>query len=252
VRPKSCWPIVWSWCFVAAFRRHPLTGAPFHADDLSGGRLDLNSARLAAPPMVLVLVIGGTSRLPLHLRKNPPPSLYGRPPGCWRQLVLSSSPGPWACSARFAEILRSIVPRAAADRPHRCASPPAAFTVGIIVFIITRSCCPNDWPAAAKPGASHRVLLALTAATLNLVNELFWQEVRPSVRAAMAGRYRLPCGSRYGQAGAAVLRGALIYFLGSALRAYVATIGFIPAIVRVHLRVHACRLQGAGGHAGRL
>ena len=56
------------------------------------------------------------------------------------------------------------------------------FTVGIIVFIITAILLSNDWPAAAKPVPLTACYMALTAATLNLVNELFG-----SAQAVVAG-----------------------------------------------------------------
>jgi hypothetical protein len=46
----------------------------------------------------------------------------------------------------------------------------------IIVFIITAILLSNDWPAAAKPVPLTACYMALTAATLNLVNELFGKE----------------------------------------------------------------------------
>jgi len=229
VRPEILLPIVLSLVFVAAFEGTHDWGDLFTL--MVFGVVGWLMKRLGwpRPPMVLGLVIGGIFERYLYIST----SLYG---AAWmlRPVVLCILVlVAWALFRPFAEIVRSVVAELRQVGTHKLRiSASAVFTVGIIVFIITAILLSNDWPAAAKPVPLTACYMALTAATLNLVNELFGKE--QAVVAGVDGGVATGAhaGTDYGMPDAAVRRGALIYFLWlGGLMALVALIGFIPAIV---------------------
>ena len=229
VRPEILLPIVLSLVFVAAFEGTHDWGDLFTL--MVFGVVGWLMKRLGwpRPPMVLGIVIGGIFERYLYIST----SLYG---AAWmlRPVVLGILVlVAWALFRPLAEIVRSVVAELRQVGTHKLRiSASAVFTVGIIVFIITAILLSNDWPAAAKPVPLTACYMALTAATLNLVNELFG-----SAQAVVAGvdggvATGAHAGTDYGMPDAAVRRGALIYFLWlGGLMALVALIGFIPAIV---------------------
>jgi TctA family transporter len=228
VRPEILLPIVLSLVFVAAFEGTHDWGDLFTL--MTFGVVGWIMKRLGwpRPPMVLGLVIGGIFERYLYIST----SLYG---AAWllRPVVLCIlALVAWALFRPFAEIVRSIAHELRQIGKHRLRiSASAAFTVGIIVFIITAILLSSDWPAAAKPVPLTACYMALTAATLNLVNELFGsqQVVVAGVDGGVATGTH--AGTDYGMPDSAVRRGAVIYFLWlGGLMALVATIGFIPAI----------------------
>jgi hypothetical protein len=181
------------------------------------------------PPMVLGLVIGGIFERYLYIST----SLYG---AAWmlRPVVLCILVlVAWALFRPLSEIVRSVIAELRQVGTHKLRiSASAAFTVGIIVFIITAIMLSSDWPAAAKPVPLTACYMALTAATLNLVNELFGKE--QAVVAGVDGGVATGghAATDMGMPDSAVRRGAAIYFLWlGGLMALVALIGFIPAIV---------------------
>jgi hypothetical protein len=138
----------------------------------------------------------------------------------------------WALFRPFAEIVRSVISelRQVGKHPLRI-SASAAFTLAIIAFIITAILLSSDWPAAAKPVPLTACYMALTFATLNLVNELFGKQ--QAVVAGVDGGVATGshAGADLGMPDSAVRRGAVVYFLWLAgLMGLVAVIGFIPAI----------------------
>jgi len=228
VRPEILLPIVLSLVFVAAFEGTHDWGDLFTL--MIFGVVGWIMKRLGwpRPPMVLGLVIGGIFERYLYIST----SLYG---AAWllRPVVLCIlALVAWALFRPFAEIVRSIAGELRQIGKHQLRiSASAAFTVGIIVFIITAILLSSDWPAAAKPVPLTACYMALTAATLNLVNELFGKE--QGVVAGVDGGVATGthAGTDYGMPDSAVRRGALIYFLWlGGLMALVALIGFIPAI----------------------
>jgi TctA family transporter len=228
VRPEILLPIVLSLVFVAAFEGTHDWGDLFTL--MIFGVVGWIMKRLGwpRPPMVLGLVIGGIFERYLYIST----SLYG---AAWllRPVVLVIlALVAWALFRPLSEIVRSVIAelRQVGTHPFRI-SASAAFTVAIIVFIIIAILLSSDWPAAAKPVPLTACYMALTAATLNLVNELFGKQ-----QAAIAGvdggvATGTHAGTDMGMPDAAVRRGAVIYFLWlGGLMALVATIGFIPAI----------------------
>jgi TctA family transporter len=228
VRPEILLPIVLSLVFVAAFEGTHDWGDLFTL--MIFGVVGWIMKRLGwpRPPMVLGIVIGGIFERYLYIST----SLYG---AGWllRPVVLCIlALVAWALFRPFAEIVRSVVAelRQVGTHPFRI-SASAAFTVGIILFIITAILLSNDWPAAAKPVPLTACYMALTAATLNLINELFGKEQGMVAGVDGGVATGTHAGADLGMPDAAVRRGALIYFLWlGGLMALVALIGFIPAI----------------------
>jgi putative tricarboxylic transport membrane protein len=229
VRPEILLPIVLSLVFVAAFEGTHDWGDLFTL--MIFGMVGWLMKRLGwpRPPMVLGLVIGGIFERYLYIST----SLYG---AAWmlRPVVLCILVlVAWALFRPLSEIVRSVIAELRQVGTHKLRiSASAAFTVGIIVFIIIAILLSNDWPAAAKPVPLTACYMALTAATLNLVNELFGKE--QAVVAGVDGGVATGghAATDMGMPDSAVRRGAAIYFLWlGGLMALVALIGFIPAIV---------------------
>ena len=229
VRPEILLPIVLSLVFVAAFEGTHDWGDLFTL--MIFGMVGWLMKRLGwpRPPMVLGLVIGGIFERYLYIST----SLYG---AAWmlRPVVLCILVlVAWALFRPLSEIVRSVIAELRQVGTHKLRiSASAAFTVGIIVFIITAILLSIDWPAAAKPVPLTACYMALTAATLNLVNELFGKE--QAVVAGVDGGVATGghAATDMGMPDFAVRRGAAIYFLWlGGLMALVALIGFIPAIV---------------------
>jgi hypothetical protein len=163
----------------------------------------------------------------------------------------------WALYRPLSEIARSVVAQMRQiDWTHLGAntlriSASAAFTVGIIAFIVTAILLSSDWPAAAKPVPLTACYMALTAATLNLINELFGKE--QAVVAGVDGGVATGghAGTDFGMPDSAVRRGAVIYFLWlGGLMGLVWIIGFIPAIVVfIFVYMHFGFKEPAGGSA---
>jgi putative tricarboxylic transport membrane protein len=229
VRPEILLPIVLSLVFVAAFEGTHDWGDLFTL--MTFGVVGWLMKRLGwpRPPMVLGLVIGGIFERYLYIST----SLYG---AAWllRPVVLCILVlVAWALFRPLSEIVRSVVAELRQVGTHKLRiSASAAFTVGIIVFIVVAILLSSDWPAAAKPVPLTACYMALTAATLNLVNELFGKE--QAVVAGVDGGVATGAhaGTDMGMPDAAVRRGAAIYFLWlGGLMGLIALIGFIPAIV---------------------
>jgi len=229
VRPEILLPIVLSLVFVAAYEGSHDWGDLYSL--MIFGVIGWIMKRLAwpRPPLVVGLVIGGIFERYLYIST----SLYGIG-WLWRPVVIVILLFvAWALYRPLSEIVRSVVTelRQVGSHPLRV-SASAAFTVAIMLFIVAAILLSTNWPAAAKPVPLTACYMALTAATLNLVNELFGKE--QAVVAGVDGGVATGthAGTDYGMPDSAVRRGAVIYFLWlGGLMALVATIGFIPAIV---------------------
>src|SRR5260370_8372373 len=111
-------------------------------------------------------------------------------------------------------------------------SASAAFTVAVILFIVAAIVLSTDWPAVAKPVPLTACGMALTAAALNLVNELFGKEqaVRGNVDGGVAtgGHGAIPA-KNFGTSGARVPRPPPRYFpWPSRLFGLAAILRFLP------------------------
>jgi putative tricarboxylic transport membrane protein len=231
VRPEILLPIVLSLVFVAAYEGSHDWGDLYSL--MVFGVVGWIMKRLAwpRPPLVVGLVIGAIFERYLYIST----SLYGL---AWltRPVVLVIlALVAWALYRPLSEIVRSVISelRQIGSHPFRI-SASAAFTMAIILFIIVAIALSTGWPAAAKPVPLTACGMALTAAALNLVNELFGKELaaRGNVDGGVAVGSHAPIADKnFGMSGARVRAQAVIYFGWLAgLLALVALIGFIPAI----------------------
>jgi putative tricarboxylic transport membrane protein len=231
VRPEILLPIVLSLVFVAAYEGSHDWGDLYSL--MVFGVVGWIMKRLAwpRPPLVVGLVVGAIFERYLYIST----SLYGL---AWltRPVVLVIlALVAWALYRPLSEIVRSVIAelRQIGSHPFRI-SASAAFTMAIILFIIMAIALSTDWPAAAKPVPLTACGMALTAAALNLVNELFGKEpaARGNVDGGVAAGSHGPIADKnFGMSGARVRAQAVMYFGWLAgLLALVAVVGFIPAI----------------------
>jgi len=245
VRPEILLPIVLSLVFVAAYEGSHDWGDLYSV--MIFGAVGWIMKRLAwpRPPLVVGLVIGAIFERYLYIST----SLYGIGwlwhPSTTIHLLGVPVPVPvvdivfvlvaWALYRPLSEIVRSIIAelRHIGSHPLRI-SASAAFTVAIILFIIAAILLSTGWPAAAKPVPMTACGIALTAATLNLINELFGKEqtVRVNVDGGVATGGQGPIADKnFGMSAVAIRGQAVIYFLWLVgLLGLVAVVGFIPAI----------------------
>jgi len=231
IRPEILLPIVLSLVFVAAYEGSHDWGDLYSL--MIFGVVGWIMKRLAwpRPPLVVGLVIGGIFERYLYIST----SLYGLGWLMRPVVVVILALVAWALYRPLSEIVRSVVAelRHIGSHPFRI-SASAAFTVAIILFIIGAILLSTDWPAAAKPVPLTACGMALTAATLNLINELFGKEqlVRGNVDGGVAtGGHGPITDKNFGMSGVAIRRQAAIYFAWMAgLMGLVAVVGFIPAI----------------------
>jgi putative tricarboxylic transport membrane protein len=231
VRPEILLPIVLSLVAVAAYEGTHDWGDLYSLFVFGVAGWIMKRLAWPRPPLVVGLVIGAIFERYLYIST----SLYGigwvQRPAVVAILALVA----WALYRPLSEIVRDIIVelRQIGARPPRI-SASAAFTVAIILFIITAIALAVDWPAAAKPVPFTACGMALTAAVLNLVNELFGREkaVRGNADGGVAtGGHGPVDGKDFGLAAATVRRRATLYFLWLAgLLGLVAVTGFIPAI----------------------
>jgi hypothetical protein len=246
VRPEILLPIVLSLVTVAAYEGSHDWGDLFSLFIFGVAGWIMKRLGWPRPPLVVGLVIGAIFERYLYIST----SLYGVG-WLWHPsftidvfgisipisvvlivLVLVA----WALYRPLSEIVRSIVSelRYVGSHPFRI-SASAAFTVAIIVVILAAIALTAGWPAAAKPVPLTACGIALTAAVLNLVNELFGAAQNPGgnvdggvAAGAASSKDR---DKDFGASAATIRRQAAVYFLWLAgLMALVAVTGFIPAI----------------------
>jgi putative tricarboxylic transport membrane protein len=231
VRPEILLPIVLSLVFVAAYEGSHDWGDLYSL--MTFGVLGWIMKRLAwpRPPLVVGLVIGAIFERYLYISS----SLYGLGWLTRPVVMVILALVAWALYRPLSEIVRSVIAelRQIGSHPLRI-SASAAFTVAIILFIVVAIVLSTDWPAVAKPVPLTACGMALTAASLNLVNELFGKEqaVRGNVDGGVAtGGHGPIMDKNFGMPGAKIRGQAAVYFAWLAgLMALVAVIGFIPAI----------------------
>jgi putative tricarboxylic transport membrane protein len=231
VRPEILLPIVLSLVFVAAYEGSHDWGDLFSL--MIFGVVGWIMKRLGwpRPPMVLGIVIGGTFERYLYIST----SLLGYG---WlmRPVVIAILIAvAWVLYRPLSQIVKSVFAelRQIGSHPLRV-SASAAFTVGIIAFIAVAIMLSSAWPAAAKPVPLTACYMALTAAALNLINELFGKNeaVRGNVDGGVdVGGHDAGTDRYYGMTGNAMRLQATAYFLWLAgLLGLIALIGFIPGI----------------------
>jgi putative tricarboxylic transport membrane protein len=232
VRPEILLPIVLSLVFVAAYEGSHDWGDLFSLMIFGVVGWIMKRQGWPRPPMVLGIVIGGTFERYLYISN----SLMGwgwlGRPVVMAILVLVA----WALYRPLSEIVKSVASELRHIGSHALRlSASAAFTIAVIAFILTAIALSSDWPAVAKPVPLTACYMALTFASLNLINELFGKEQTAGGNVdggvAVGGRHE-PFGDRYyGMSPGAMRTRATVYFLWLVgLMALVALIGFIPAI----------------------
>jgi TctA family transporter len=231
VRPEILLPIVLSLVTVAAYEGSHDWGDLFSLLIFGVAGWIMKRLGWPRPPLVVGLVIGAVFERYLYIST----SLYGLGWLARPAVVVILALVAWALYRPLAEIVRSVIAelRQIGSHPLRI-SASAAFTVAIILFIIAAVALTADWPAAAKPVPLTACGIALTAAVLNLVNELFGAAQGVGGNAdggVVTGAHAAAVAEDFGMAAATVRRQAAVYFLWLAgLLALVAAIGFIPAI----------------------
>jgi hypothetical protein len=132
---------------------------------------------------------------------------------------------------------------------------PAAFSLAVIAVIGTAIALSSDWPAIATPVPLTACYLALGAATLNLINELFGSENVRADRGNVDGGIAVE-NIDQGVTAAAARRLSTVYFAW--LVAFLLTIwliGFLPAMplfvfAYMHFGFREPALPSAGYAAG--
>jgi hypothetical protein len=184
------------------------------------------------PPMVLGIVVGAIFERYLFISTQ----LYG-----WEWLLRPAVLAilacvVWALFRPLSQIVVTLIGQFREVRSHRPRFGAApAFTLAVIVLIVAAIVSSEGWPHDAKLVPLTACGMALVAAVLNLVNELFGPEqtavtyADSGVQVAASGG-----GKAAGDLGVSddvVRRRATIFFVWmAAFIGLVALIGFIPAI----------------------
>jgi putative tricarboxylic transport membrane protein len=238
IRPEILLPVIIALVFVAAFEGEHDWGDLFSL--LCFGVIGWIMKRLGwpRPPMVLGIVVGAIFERYLFISTQ----LYGwgwllRPP-----VLAILACVAWALYRPLSQIAISLIGefRDIRNRGPRWGAAPA-FTFAVVVLIVAAIISSQEWPHDAKIVPLTACGMALVAAILNLVNELFGREQRivahadsglqvsPSLPAPASGR-----GTGGDDLGLApdVLRWRAVFFFVwmAAFIGFVWLIGFIPAI----------------------
>ncbi|HEY4891347.1 MAG TPA: tripartite tricarboxylate transporter permease, partial [Reyranella sp.] len=227
VRPEILLPIVLALVFVAGYEGSHDWGDLYVL--IGFGIVGWIMKRLGwpRPPMVLGLVIGGIFERYLYIST----SLYGAGWLLRPVVVAILALVAWALAKPLWEIVMSVVREIRDVKAHRLRfGASAAFTLAVIAFIAAAVLLSTDWPAAAKPVPLTACYMALTAAALNLINELFGQQQSAAARGNVDGGVAARQVDLGVDAGTA-RRQSVVYFAW--LLAFLAAIwlvGFIPAI----------------------
>ncbi len=231
VRPEILLPIVLSLVAVAAYEGTHDWGDLYSLFVFGVAGWIMKRLAWPRPPLVVGLVIGAIFERYLYIST----SLYGlgwvQRPAVIAILALVA----WALYRPLSEIVRSVVAELRQVGAHRLRiSASAVFTLAIILFVIAAIALAGDWPAAAKPVPFTACGMALSAAVLNLVNELFGKE-KPALGnvdgGIVTGGHGAVAGNDLDMTAATIRSRAAVYFLWLAgLLGLVAVTGFIPAI----------------------
>jgi len=198
VRPEILLPIVLALVFVAAYEGSHDWGDLYVLIGFGAVGWIMKRLGWPRPPMVLGIVIGGIFERYLNLSMQ----LYGIGwlwhPSTTFTLGGLSIPLPvvtiilclvlWALFKPLSEIVTSVVREIREVHHHHLRfGASAAFTVAIIVFILVAIALSSEWPPAAKPVPLTACYMALVAAFLNLINEVFGKEQSLAARGNVDG-----------------------------------------------------------------
>jgi hypothetical protein len=179
------------------------------------------------PPMVLGIVVGAIFERYLFISTQ----LYGWG-WLWRPAVLAIlSCVVWVLYRPLSQIVVTLIAefREVGGRKARFGTA-SAFSLAVIVLIVAAIISSAGWPHDAKLVPLTACGMALVAAVLNLVNELFGRE-QTAAAYADAGVKVGAAGGGLGVTDDVARRRSTIFFVWmAAFIAMVALIGFIPAI----------------------
>jgi putative tricarboxylic transport membrane protein len=228
IRPEILLPIIVALVFVAAFE-----GSHDWGDLLllfAFGVLGWIMKRLGwpRPPLVLGLVIGGIFERYLFISTE----LFG-----WAWVVRPAVLGILACVAwalyrPVAQIVKDIVHELRDLKHHEMRlTASAVFTLVVMSVITAAVLSAQDWPAQAKVVPLTAAGLALSAALLNLINELFGKQTLIAIGASADGGRHGTSAIEVNLSPATIQQRAAMFFGWIAiLFGLVFVAGFIPAI----------------------
>ncbi|HZP77757.1 MAG TPA: tripartite tricarboxylate transporter permease [Pseudolabrys sp.] len=228
IRPQVLLPVVLSLVFIAAFQGSHDWGDLFTLLLFGAVGWLMKSFGWPRPPLVLGLVIGGIFERYLFISTE----LYGIG-WIWRPVVLVVLIiAGWSLYRPLSKLAVDLLTqiKQVGLRQFRL-TPPAAFSLAIIVLILAAIVSALDWPQPAKLVPLTASVVALITALLNLVYELFGPPPEKEAH-AVADAGGVPAASAIMPVDPAVAsRRALTYFAWLiALAALIALVGFIPAI----------------------
>jgi putative tricarboxylic transport membrane protein len=227
IRPEILLPIIIALVFVAAFEGEHDWGDLYAL--VFFGVIGWIMKRLGwpRPPMVLGIVVGAIFERYLFISTQ----LYGWG-WLWRPAVLGIlACVVWALYRPLSQIAVTLIGQlreVGGGKPRFGAAP--AFSLAVIVLIVAAIASSAGWPHDAKIVPLTACGMALVAAVLNLVNELFGREQAVDAHADATVAVRGQSGD-LGIAPDLLRRRATMFFVWMALFiAAVWLIGFIPAI----------------------
>jgi hypothetical protein len=179
------------------------------------------------PPMVLGIVIGGIFERYLFIST----SLYGSAWLLRPVVIVILCLVAWALFKPLSEIVLNVVREIREVKRHQLRfGASASFTLAVIAFIAVAVLLSSGWPAAAKPVPLTACYMALTAAALNLINELFGKEQSAATRGNVDGGVAVK-NIDLGVTPEAARRQATLYFAWlAAFLLAIWLVGFLPAI----------------------
>jgi TctA family transporter len=235
IRPEILLPIVMGLVFVAAYEGSHDWGDLFSVMFFGVIGWIMKRCGWPRPPLILGLVIGGIFERYLYISTE----LYG-----WGWLIripvmVILGCVVWALYKPLSQIVRGLIHEFRHIRSHTVnVGPSALFTIFIIAVLIAAIISSSGWPAAAKIVPITACYMALVAAGLNLLNELYGRE---QVINNVDGGVKIGIGPDATQHDAnadldlpldVIRKRATYYFLWLAfLLLMVYLIGFIPAIL---------------------
>jgi len=227
IRPEILLPIIIALVFVAAFEGEHDWGDLYAL--VFFGVIGWIMKRLGwpRPPMVLGIVVGAIFERYLFISTQ----LYGWG-WLWRPAVLGIlACVVWALYRPLSQIAVTLIGQlreVGGGKPRFGAAP--AFSLAVIVLIVAAIASSAGWPHDAKIVPLTACGMALVAAVLNLVNELFGREQAVDAHADATVQVQGQSGD-LGIAPDLLRRRATLFFVWMALFIVaVALIGFIPAI----------------------
>jgi putative tricarboxylic transport membrane protein len=227
IRPEILLPIIIALVFVAAFEGEHDWGDLFSLFFFGIVGWIMKRLGWPRPPMVLGLVVGAIFERYLFISTQ----LYGWG-WLWRPAVLGIlACVVWALYRPLSQIAVTLIGQlrdVGGGKPRFGAAP--LFSLAVIVLIVVAIASSAGWPHDAKIVPLTACGMALTAAVLNLINELFGREQAVVAHADATVDIRGQTGD-LGVAPDLLRRRATLFFVWMALFiAAVWLIGFIPAI----------------------